>query len=112
MAKQIERLNAGQTPSLLQASKGNELIDAINNLRNSRSTQSADIAGISLRTTGEGVLELDVNSDLLEKLNPQSTEEDANATTDIPEGYTEQRYNATVNGVTRGTVFLVKIGTT
>lgn len=108
MAKQIERLSSGQTPSLLQATKGNELIDAINNLRNSKSTQSADIAGISLRTTSEGVLELDVSSDLLEKLNPQSTEEDAEASTDIPEGFSEQRFNATVNGVATGTIFLVK----
>lgn len=112
MAKELARLNAGQTPSLLQASKGNELIDAINNLRSSKSTQSADIAGISLKATSEGVLELDVSSDLLEKLNPQTTEEDAEATTDIPAGFVEQRYNATVDGVARGTIFLVKSGTT
>lgn len=112
MAKNLERLNAGQTPSLLQATKGNELIDAINNLRNSRSTQSADIAGISLKVTSEGFLELDVSSDLLEALNPQTTEDDAEATTDIPEGYLEQRFNATVDGVSKGTIFLVKSGTT
>ena len=76
MAKQIERLNAGQTPSLLQAAKGNELIDAINSLRNSKSTNSADVAGITLKTTSEGVLELDVSSDLLEKLKPQTEEEE------------------------------------
>jgi hypothetical protein len=110
MAEQIERLNAGQTPSLLQAAKGNELIDAINALRKSKSTQSADIAGISLTTKSDGSLELNITSDLLEKLNPQTEKEDGEATTDIASGFVEQRFNATVNGVSTGTVFLVKIG--
>lgn len=108
MAKELERLNAGQTPSLLQATKGNELIDAINNLRNSKSTQSADIAGISLKVTGEGVLELDVSSDLLEKLNPQTTEEDADSSSVIPSGFVERSFNTNTNGVTKSYVFLVR----
>lgn len=62
MAKDIERLNAGQTPSLLQADKGNELIDGINNLRKSRSTANANASGFTLRVNAEGALELDVSS--------------------------------------------------
>ena len=79
MAKNIERLSSGQAPSLLDASKGNELIDAINTLRNSKSTGSAEVAGIVLKTSAEGALQLDVTSDFMEKLNPQSDDNETQA---------------------------------
>ena len=110
MAENIQRLNSGQSPTLLQASKGNELIDAINSLRNSKSSQRADSAGISLKVTSGGSLELDVDSDTLAILNPQDEQEDAEATTDIPEGYVEQRVNAISNGIPQGIIILVKTG--
>ena len=61
MAKNIEKLVAGQTPSLLQADKGNELIDALNQIRESKSTANAERAGMTLKVSSEGALELDVS---------------------------------------------------
>lgn len=77
MAKNIDRLSSGQTPSLLQASKGNELIDAINAVRKSKSSANANAAGISLKVTGEGSLELDL------------TQSAANALTEIQQSTTQ-----------------------
>ena len=77
MAKNIDRLSSGQTPSLLQASKGNELIDAINAVRKSKSSANANGTGISLKVTGEGSLELDL------------TQSAANALTEIQQSTTQ-----------------------
>ena len=46
----------------MQADKGNELIDGINNLRKSKSTANANASGFTLRVNAEGALELDVSS--------------------------------------------------
>ena len=61
MAQDITRLNAGQAPSLLQADKGNQLIDAINNLRKSKSSSNANASGFTLKVNAEGALEFDVS---------------------------------------------------
>lgn len=103
MAKNIERLNAGQTPSLLQASKGNELIDAINYLRASKSSADADGSGISLKVTSEGVIELDVSQATANVLAPAQETGQL-----LPTGFVEQRFNATVNGVAKGIILLIK----
>lgn len=108
MAKNIDRLASGQAPSLLNASKGNELIDAINNLRNSKSSTSAETAGIILRVSGEGGLELDVTSDFLELLNPQNDVEENEEPSGIPEGYEEVVLIVTRNGLADAMTFLIK----
>lgn len=108
MAKDIERLLAGQAPSLLNTTKGNELIDAINTLRTSRSSMSAESAGIILRVSSEGRIELDVTSDLLEQLNPQNDEQEEQAPGAIPEGYAEATFVVTVNGIATVRTFLIK----
>ena len=105
MAKNIDKLISGQTPSLLQADKGNELIDAINQIRESKSTANAERSGITLKVSSEGALELDVS-----EATANALVEITQDTSDIPEGYREQRFNATVDGVSKGTIFLVKSG--
>ena len=60
MAKNLTRLNKGQAPTLLDAEKGNELIDSINNLRQSKSTPNANALGFILKTNSEGAITLDV----------------------------------------------------
>ncbi len=98
----IEKLTSGQTPSLLQASKGNELIDAINHLTNSKSTVNADIGGITLKSTAEGSLELDVSEATANALN------NLTQSGGIPSGFVEQRVNAVSNGQSQGVIILVK----
>ena len=53
MQNQIQELVPGQAPSLLNAEKGNELIKAINSLRNSRGVNGIDV---KIDTTGELVI--------------------------------------------------------
>lgn len=60
MAKDLKRVNKGQAPSLLDSIKANEVIDAINHLRQSKSTSNASASGFTLKTNSEGAIELDV----------------------------------------------------
>ena len=60
MAQSLKRLNKGQAPSLLDANKGNELIDAINNLRKAKSSANASAAGFILKANSEGAIEFDL----------------------------------------------------
>lgn len=68
MANKIKRLNAGQAPSLINAQKGNELIDKINSLTESSASAMAELGGISLKSTDSGKLELDITQETLNKL--------------------------------------------
>ncbi len=102
MANKIQKLISGQTPSLLNTQKANELINKINELTNSSSTDMAELAGMSLKVTDSGKLKLDVTQELLEKL----TGEGGGG---VPEGFVQQQFGAIVNGTRKGTTFLVKI---
>lgn len=84
MAKDIQRLNAGQAPSLLQADKGNELIDAINNLRKSKSTANANASGFILKVNAEGALEFDLTQATANAL--ETAEEIATSGVSAPRG--------------------------
>lgn len=53
MQNQIQELVPGQAPTLLNADKGNELIKAINSLRNSRGANGIDV---KIDTNGELVI--------------------------------------------------------
>ena len=101
MANQIKRLNAGQAPSLLNTQKANELIDKINELTSSSASSMAELAGISLKVSDSGKIELDITQKASEILTGEGG--------GVPEGFVEQQYGAIVNGVTKGTTFLVKI---
>lgn len=103
MANQIKRLNAGQAPSLLNTQKANELIDKINELTSSSASSLAELAGISLKVSDSGKIELDVTQKVAEILTGEG------GGGGVPEGFVEQQYGAIVNGVRKGTTFLVKI---
>lgn len=114
MAKQIEQLNAGQAPTLLDASKGNELINALNSLMSSGSSQKAELAGISLKVLESGRIELDISQEAAEILNPPETEEPEEIPTSggggggIPSGFAQEQFTTIVNGIAQTRTFLTK----
>ena len=102
MANKIKQLNAGQAPSLLNTEKANELINKINALTESSASDMAELGGLSLKVSDSGKIELDITQEALEVLQ-------GGGGGGVPEGFVEQRYNALVNGISTGTVFLVKV---
>jgi len=104
MAKQIPKLNSGQAPSLLNAEKGNELINAINALLTSTASTKAQIAGLSLRVDGNGQIILDATEDLVNIIR-NITEGETNG---VPEGFVETNVVAIRNGVATNLTILAK----
>ncbi len=104
MAKKIKRLNSGQAPSLLNTQKANELIDKINELTDSSASAMAELAGISLKVSDSGKIELDITQEASEILTGEG-----GGGGGIPEGFVQQQFGAIVNGTRKGTTFLVKI---
>lgn len=113
MAK-IQELSSGQAPSLLDARKGNELIKSINGLLESRSSQKAEIAGITLRVLDSGKIELDVSQNVIDMLTPSEEEVDEEPNsgdgngTSFPSGYGEKTFKVIENGNLIDLKFLVK----
>ena len=80
----------------------NELINKINALTESSASDMAELGGLSLKVSDSGKIELDITQEALEVLQ-------GGGGGGVPEGFVEQRYNALVNGISTGTVFLVKV---
>lgn len=112
MAKTIQKLNRGQAPSLINADKGNELISAINALLESGTTQKAELAGITLKVTEGGRLELDISQEAQEILNPDPTEEPESVTQPskggLPPGFAQEQFTTIVNGIATTKTFLTR----
>ena len=115
MAKRITLLNAGQAPTLLSATKGNEVINTINGLINSRASEKASSIGLRLLVEADGSLVLDATNELassLQKLRSQTvTNDDEEGGDDepvIPEGYSERTVSLVDNGTISSVTILVK----
>jgi len=111
----IQELSSGQAPSLLDARKGNELIKSINGLLESRSSQKAEIAGITLRVLDSGKIELDVSQTVIDMLTPSEEDEHScfsdNTHRDILTNYQGFRnvLTSTYNGQKYGPAMLDKV---
>lgn len=115
MAKRITLLNAGQAPTLLSATKGNELINTLNGLINSRASEKASSVGLRLLVGDDGSLILDATNELasaLQKLRSQNEDNDSDEGGDdtpiIPEGYSERTVSLVDNGTISSVTILVK----
>lgn len=114
MAKRIQPLQSGQAPSLLDANKGNELVNAINGLMSSKSSEKAQIAGLNLKVLDTGQIILDVSQETVEVLAPSETESENDLPVGgddddrIPDGFTEEQFTTIINGVSRTVTLLSK----
>lgn len=97
MANKIKELNAGQSPSLLDTTKANELIKKINALTSSEASTMAQLGGLSLKVSDDGKIELDISQDALEVLQGSGVE-----------GFSEYTFTTIVNGNYANFTFLVK----
>lgn len=116
MAKRIQPLQSGQAPSLLDANKGNELVNAINGLMSSKSSEKAQISGLNLKVLDTGQIILDVSQETVEILAPSETESENDLPVGgggddddrIPDGFTEEQFTTIINGVSRTVTLLSK----
>jgi hypothetical protein len=104
MPKTIELLNSGQAPTLLSASKGNELIRAINGLVQSKASEKASSIGLRLIVEEDGKLVLDATNELASTL--EKTIQSGGG--GLPEGFEEETLTVVINGQRTTRTFLTK----